>query len=91
MTTSAKAPKMNAVAERFVGSVCREVLDGYVVFGKKQIENILRTYICDYYNTKRPPHQGIEQRVPGGYEVQTEGKVVSIPILSGLHHHYDET
>ena len=84
--TSAKAPKMNAVAERFVGSVRPEVLDGFVVFGQKQIEHILRTCICDYYNTKRS-HQGIEQRVPGGYEVQTEGKVVSIPILSGLHHH----
>ena len=23
------------------------------------------------------------------YEVQTEGKIASIPILSGLHHHYE--
>ena len=88
VTTSAKAPKMNAVAERFVGSVRREVLDGFVVFGQKQIEHILSTYISNYYNTKRP-HQGIQQRVPGGYKVQTEGKIVSIPILSGLHHHYE--
>ena len=79
---------MNAIAERFVGSVRREVLDAFVVFGQKQIKHILGTYIRNYYNTKRP-HQGIEQRVPGGYETQREGKIVSIPILSGLHHHYE--
>ena len=79
---------MNAIAERFVQSVRREVLDAFVLFGQKQLEHILGTYIMRYYNTKRP-HQGIEQQVPGGYEVQTEGKIVSIPILSGLHHHYE--
>ena len=79
---------LNAAAERFVGSVRREVLDAFVVFGQKQIEHLLGTYIMKYYNMKRP-HQGIEQRVPGGHEVQTEGKIVSIPILSGLHHHYE--
>ena len=79
---------MNATAERFVGSVRREVLDSFVVFGQKQIEHLLGTYMMKYYNRKRP-HQGIEQRVPGGYEAQTEGKIISIPILSGLHHHYE--
>ena len=87
VTTSVKAPNMNSVAERFVRSVRNEVLDAFVVFGQKQIEHLLGTYIMKYYNRKQP-HQGIEQRVPEGYEVQTEGKIVSIPILSGLHHHY---
>ena len=64
------------------------MLDAFVLFGRKQIEHILGEYIKKYYNTIRP-HQGIEQRVPGGYEAQTEGKIVSIPILSGLHHHYE--
>ena len=67
VTTSTKAPNMNAVAERFIRSVRREVLDAFVVFGRRQIE----------------------QRVPGGYEAHREGKIVSIPILSGLHHHYE--
>ena len=87
VTTSTKAPNMNAVAERFVRSVRNEVLDAFILFGRKQIEHILSRYIL-YFNGMRP-HQGIEQQVPGGYEVQTEGKVVSIPIFSGLHHHYE--
>ena len=78
---------MNAVAERFIRSVRREVLDAFVVFGRRQIERLLRSYVV-YYNGLRP-HQGIEQRVPGGYEAHREGEIVSIPILSGLHHHYE--
>ena len=87
VTTSVKAPNSNAIAERFVRSVRNEVLDSFVMFGNKQIEHLLSRYIL-YFNGLLP-HQGIEQRVPGGYEVQTEGKIVSIPILSGLHHHYE--
>ena len=87
VTTSTKAPNMNAVAERFIRSVRREVLDAFVVFGRRQIEQLARSYVA-YHNGLRP-HQGIEQRVPGGYEVQREGKIVSISILSGLHHHYE--
>ena len=87
VTTSTKAPNMNAVAERFIRSVRREVLDAFVVFGRTQIEHLLKSYVA-YYNGLRP-HQGIDQRVPGGYEAQREGKIVSIPVLSGLHHHYE--
>jgi hypothetical protein len=52
----------------------------------KQIEGILDDYI-NYYNSKRP-HQGINQKVPRRYEPQLNGKVLKLPILGGLHHHY---
>ena len=57
---------MNALAERFIGSVRREALDYYLLISEKQIMSILHEYI-DYYNSKRP-HQGIDQRVPMGYK-----------------------
>ena len=41
VTTSTKAPNMNAIAERFVRSVRNEILDAFVLFGRKQIEHIL--------------------------------------------------
>jgi hypothetical protein len=47
---------------------------------------ILQEYI-GYYNSKRP-HQGIDQRVPQGYNSQLHGKVQKIPILGCLCHHY---
>jgi hypothetical protein len=45
---------------------------------------------CDYFNGARP-HQGIGQKVPLGtiFSVDVDGeRVVSIPILGGLHHEY---
>jgi transposase InsO family protein len=84
--TSIKAPNMNALAERFIGSVRREALDYYLLISEKQIKGILDEYI-NYYNSKRP-HQGINQKVPRRYEPQLYRKVQKLPILGGLHHHY---
>ena len=77
---------MNAIAERFVGSVRREVLDFYILINEKQVQQILDEYIC-YYNSKRP-HQGLDQRIPMKYKPHRYGKVQKLPILGGLHHHY---
>ncbi|MGA2507722.1 MAG: integrase [Chitinispirillaceae bacterium] len=69
---SVQAPNMNAIAERFVGSVRREILDHYVILN---------------YNSQRP-HQGLDQQTPYGYSPQEKGEILKIPVLSGLHHHY---
>jgi hypothetical protein len=84
--TSLEAPNMNALAERFIGSVRREALDYFMLISERQIIKILHEYI-DYYNSKRP-HQGLEQRVPMGYKPQVYRRVLKLPILGGLCHHY---
>ena len=85
--TSVKAPNMNSIAERFIGTVRREALDYFLLISEKQILNILQEYI-DYYNSQRP-HQGLGQQVPEGYKPQRHGKVRKIPILGGLCYHYE--
>jgi putative transposase len=77
---------MNAIAERFVGSVRREALDYFIFIHEKQIKNILKEYIT-YHNSLRP-HQGIAQKIPNGYKPKTHGKVIKLPILGGLCNHY---
>jgi putative transposase len=84
--TAVKAPNMNAIAERFVGTIRREALDYFLLFGEKQIFKIMQKHI-DYYNSKKP-HQGLGQSVPCGYEVQNHGRIQKIPILGGLCFHY---
>jgi putative transposase len=84
--TSVKASNMNALAERFVGSVRREALDYYLLMSEKQVMIILHEYI-DYYNSLRP-HQGINQQVPIGYKPMIHGNVLKFPILGGLCKHY---
>jgi len=86
LAISVGAPNMNAIAERFVGSVRREALDHYIILNRQQLNRTLVDYV-NFYNSQRP-HQGLEQQIPGGYSPQREGDISKIPILSGLHHHY---
>ena len=50
--TAFKSPWQNGTAERFVGSVRRELLDHVVVLGEDHLRRLLREYV-DYYNTER--------------------------------------
>lgn len=87
--TSFFAPNMNSIAERFVLSIRKEALDNFILFNEHQIKNIIDEYIL-YYNTKRP-HQGINQKIPSGYSPTKGEKILSMPILEGLHHHYERS
>jgi putative transposase len=55
--TPVKAPKANAFAERFVGTVRRECLDWMLIFSRRQLERTLRIYV-EHYNGHRP-HRGL--------------------------------
>jgi len=86
IATSVKSPNMNSYAERFVLSVRQEAFDNFIIISYTQVRNILDQYIS-YYNFKRP-HQRIDQKVPKNYKSCENGKIVKLPVLSGLHHHY---
>lgn len=83
---SPRAPNMNAIAERFVGSIRREALDFFIVFNEQQLRNIIKQFV-NYYNSLLP-HQGINQDIPLGYTPQTVGDIYKKQILSGICHHY---
>jgi putative transposase len=48
-----RAPKANAFAERWVGTVRRDCLDWLLISSRPQLERVLRVYV-DHYNTHRP-------------------------------------
>jgi putative transposase len=85
-----RAPRANAICERFLGSVRRECLDHLLILSEQQLYRVVREYV-EYFNRARP-HQGLGQRIPEGPgAVENEGrsgKIISLPILSGLHHDY---
>ena len=53
---------MNAICERLVGTLRRELLDRVLILGETHLRAVLTDYQA-HYNTARP-HQGIAQRVP---------------------------
>jgi putative transposase len=56
--TPVRAPKANAVAERFVGTVRRECLDWLLILNRRHLEHVLRVFV-DHYNAHRP-HRSLD-------------------------------
>ena len=56
--TPFQAPKANAFAERWVGTIRRDCLDWILIVSRRQLEQVLRVYI-DHYNGHRP-HRALE-------------------------------
>ncbi len=88
--TPHRAPRANAVCERFLGSVRRECLDHLFILGERHLARTLREYSA-YFNRARP-HQGLGQALPEALPAGTrrrEGPVRAVPVLGGLHHTYE--
>ena len=90
LKTPYRAPKANAMCERFLGCVRRECLDHILVLGEQHLYRVIREYV-DYFNGVRP-HQGIGQQTPERATTVPEknktGKIIAFPVLNGLHHDY---
>ena len=97
LRTAVQAPRMNAICERLVGTLRRELLDRVLVLGEAHLRTVLAEYQV-HYNTARP-HQGIAQRVPDG---EYDGGLLTVadldrerihrkPVRGGLINEYGRT
>jgi transposase InsO family protein len=89
--TSFRSPWQNGVAERFVATVRRELLDHVIVLNEAHLRGLLDSFI-DHYNQDRT-HLGISKDSPLGRLVEQRpagatSNVVSLPRVGGLHHRY---
>jgi hypothetical protein len=64
LRTPLRAPRANAVAERWVGTVRRELLDRMLILGRRHLETVLADYVV-HYNQHRP-HRSLGQAPPLG-------------------------
>ena len=85
---SPRSPWQNPYVERLVGSIRRECLDRIIVFNEGQLRSILESYF-EYYHKVRP-HRSLshDSPIPRPVESPDIGRVIEMPVLGGLHHHY---
>jgi putative transposase len=84
--TAVRAPDMNAVCERSLGSLRRECLDHIIMLDNRHFERVVAKYV--FYHNGARPHQGLRQRTPVPAERPVDGKIITLPVLGGLHHDY---
>jgi len=85
-----RAPKANAIAERYVGTARRECLDWLLILNRRHLEHVLGIFV-DHYNAHRPHRSldlvppaaiGRERRVASSSDPQRRDR------LGGLIHEY---
>jgi putative transposase len=91
--TPVKAPRANAFAERFVGTVRRECLDRMLIFGCQHLEVVVHEY-SEHYNGHRP-HRSLDQQPPLRKDVAPPGlqnvdpsRLKRTNLLGGVIHEY---
>jgi putative transposase len=87
--TPVRAPRANAIAERWIGTLRRECLDQLLITGPRHLAAVLREYV-DHFNTHRP-HRSLHQHPPARRTPPRSGAVIR-PMrrdrLGGLIHEY---
>ncbi len=87
--TPVRAPRANAIAERWIGTLRRECLDHLLITGPRHLAVVLQEYI-EHYNTHRP-HRSLTQHPPAGRTPPRSGATIR-PLrrdrLGGLLHEY---
>ena len=87
--TAFRSPWQNGVAERWVGSCRRDLLDHVIILNERHLKRLME-YVR-YYDKDRT-HLGLAKDTPAGrppaIRPARESKIRSFPRLGGLHHRY---
>ena len=84
-----RSPWQRAYVERVIGTIRRECLDHLIVFNERSLHRQLQAFV-EYYHQSRV-HLALDKDAPEPRPIQPpkSGRIVSIPVLGGLHHRYE--
>src|SRR5438270_6456984 len=92
LRTPVRAPRANAIAERWIGTVRRELLDRMLIVNRHQLEAVLAEYVA-HFNTHRP-HRTLNQAAPlqplPTPASPSQPRVLRRDRLGGLIHEYSQ-
>jgi transposase InsO family protein len=89
--TPIRAPRANAIMERWIGSLRRELLDRMLILNARHLRRVLTEYE-NHFNTHRP-HRALTQAAPLRALPQpdtTETKIIRRDRLGAVIHEYTQ-
>ena len=88
--TSIQAPWQNGLAERWIGSCRRELLDHVIPLNESHLRRLIREYVA--YHHEDRIHDSLEKDTPNPRPIERKpsfaAKVTGSARLGGLHHRY---
>jgi transposase InsO family protein len=88
-----QAPRANAICERIIGTLRRELLDRLLIINEHHLRQVLTEYL-EHYNTARP-HRGLGQLTLAQADTRppepvnlAEHRIRRKQVLGGLTHEY---
>ena len=83
-------PWQNGVAERWVGSCRRDLLDHVIILNERHLNRLMSSYLLYCHHDRT--HLGLAKDTPAGRATEIlpkpESKIQSFPRLGRLHHRY---
>ena len=88
VVTAPRSPWQNPYVERLIGSIRRECIDHVIVLNETHLRRVLASYFAYYHESRAHLSLECNAPVPRRVEHPSEGKVIAIPQVGGLHHRY---
>jgi putative transposase len=83
------SPWQNPYVERLIGSIRRDCLDHVMVLSERHLQRLLQQYVAYYHGWRTHLSLTMDCPVPRPIHLPEQGRVIAVPEVGGLHHHYE--
>jgi transposase InsO family protein len=83
-----QSPWQNPYVARLIGSIRRECLDHVIVLHERHLQRMLTSYFGYYHRWRTHLSLAMDCPVSRPVEPPEVGKIIALPEVGGLHHHY---
>jgi transposase InsO family protein len=87
--TAPQSPWQNPYVERLIGSIRRECLNQVIVLHERHLHRLLTGYFAYYHHWRTPLSLAMDCPKPRPIQPPGHGRVIAVPEVGGLHHHYE--
>jgi putative transposase len=84
-----RSPWQNPYVERCIGSIRRECLVHVIVLGERHLQRLLQQYLHYYHGWRTHLSLAMNCPEPRPVSPPDRGRVIAVPEVGGLHHHYE--